>query len=122
MPSLPERVAHREWIAGRALTLLSHYWRADDPVELTAAIGKDWADVLEGMPQDAIQKAAIQFQRDEPKRKPTPAAIYALAKMFVPKPKPVATPEPERVRVTPERAAQIMEEAGFRPKRFGGDE
>jgi hypothetical protein len=115
-------VEHREWIAGRALTLLSHYWRADDPVELTAAIGKDWADVLEGMPRDAIQKAAIQFQRDEPKRKPTPAAIYALAKVFIPKPVRVETPEPVRERVTAERAAQIMAEAGFRPKRFGGDE
>jgi len=122
LPSSPDRAAHREWIGGRALTLLSHYWRADDPVELTAAIGKDWADVLEGMPRDAIQKAAIQFQRDEPRRKPTPAAIYALAKIFVPKPTPVATPEPVRERITAERAAQIMEEAGFRPKRFGGDE
>lgn len=78
-PSLPERAGHREWIGGRALTLLSHYWREDDPVEMTAAIGRDWADVLEGLPQDVIQRACIQYQREEPRRKPTPGAIYQIA-------------------------------------------
>lgn len=76
---MPERAGHREWIGGRALTLLSHYWREDDPVEMTAAIGRDWADVLEGMPQDVIQSACIRYQREEPRRKPTPGAIYQIA-------------------------------------------
>lgn len=118
----PERADHREWIGGRAVTLLSHYWRDDDPVELTAALGKDWADVLEGLPRDAIQKACVQFQRDEPRRKPTPAAIYALARSFMPRPVIVAAqpvPEAPRERMSAERAAEIMAEVGFRPKRMG---
>jgi len=124
---LPERAAHREWIGGRALTLLSHYWRDDDPVELTAAIGQDWADVLEGIPQDYIQRACIQYQRDEPRRKPTPGAVYQIARALMPKPAPVRidnfTPIRPREEVcTPEAAAEIMAEAGFRPKRFGGAE
>jgi hypothetical protein len=119
------RADHREWIGGRAVTLLSHYWRDDDPVELTAAIGRDWADVLEGLPQDAIHKACIQFQRDEPRRKPTPAAIYALARAFMPP--PVIVPkrpieEPARERMTADRANQILAEVGFRPKRMGDAE
>lgn len=120
--SLQEREAHREWIGGRALTLLNHYWREDDPAEMTAAIARDWADVLEGLPREAIHKAAIQYQRDEPRRKPTPGAIYALARAMMPKPQIVAaaTQEPERTPCSPERAAEIMAEAGFRVKKFGG--
>lgn len=83
---MPGRAEHRDWIGGRAVTLLSHYWRDDDPVELTAAIGQDWADVLEGLPREAIQSACIAYQRVEPRRKPTPGAIYQLAKESLPKP------------------------------------
>lgn len=118
-----ERADHREWIGGRALTLLSHYWRDDDPVELTAAIGADWADVLEGLPQDAIQKACIQYQREEPRKKPTPGSIYKIAKGFVPKPRVVQDIEPERpAPCDPDVAQRICEEAGYTPKRFGQGE
>ena len=124
MPSLEVRTSHREWIAGRAMTLLSHYWRDDDPVELTAAIGRDWADVLEGLPQEFIQRAAIRFQQKSGNRKPTPAAIYAMARDLMPAPTVVASasaaPEPQRERVSADRAAEIMNEVGFRPKRFNG--
>jgi hypothetical protein len=34
---------------------------------------------------------------------------------------PKAQPEPERQRVDKEKAAQIIAEAGFAPKRFGGE-
>lgn len=118
-----ERVEHREWIGGRALTLLSHYWREDDPVQLTAAIGADWADVLEGIPADTIQKACIVYQREEPRRKPTPGAIYNIALRLMPKPKVVAKPEQQQApKCTPEAAAEIMEKAGYKPRRFGGEE
>ena len=126
-PSLQEqeaRLDHREWIGGRAITLLNHYWRDDDPAEMDAAIGSDWADVLEGIPRGAIQKACIQYQRDEPRRKPTPGAIYALARGFMPRPQVVRSqpvPEPVKERCDPETAQRICEEAGFTPKRFGGD-
>lgn len=109
-----ERVAHREWIGGRALTLLSHYWRDDDPVELTAAIGADWADVLQGIPQEFIQRACIRYQREEPRRKPTPGAIYNLARQMMPKPELVREPEPEREpRVTAEAAREILAAANL---------
>lgn len=124
MPSLQAREEHREWIAGRSFTLLSHYWRDDDSEALTAAMGKDWADVLEGLPQDAIQKACIQYQRDEPRRKPTPGAIYALAREAMPRPALVQTqapaPEPVKERCDPKVAQAICEAAGYAPKRFGG--
>lgn len=67
------------------MTLLSHYWRHDDPSELTAAIGQDWADVLEGLPQECIQRACIEYQRQHPRKKPTPGAIYEKANSYLPK-------------------------------------
>lgn len=134
-PSLPERAAHREWIGGRALTLLSHYWRDDDPVELTAAIGQDWADVLEGIPQDVIQRACIRYQRENERKKPTPGAIYQLCRKSMPAPHIAALPplvkmsreEEERYRCTikkvdPDRARQadeIIKKAGFALRKVG---
>lgn len=120
-PSLPERGEHREWIGGRAITLLSHYWRDDDPTELTAAIGQDWADVLEDIPQEYIQRACLRYQRENPRRKPTPGAIYELARAAMPDPRiarlpPVAPMSKEdeeayrasvaRDKINPERKAQ----------------
>lgn len=125
MPSLKARESHREWIVGRVLTLLNHYWREDDPVEMSAAIARDWADVLEGLPQEYIQRAVIRFQQTSGNRKPTPGAIYALTRDLMPAPTVVVSappvPEPQRERVSADRAAEIMNEVGFKPKRFNGD-
>lgn len=110
---------------GRILTLLGHYWREDDPSEMNEAMGRDWADILEGMPQDAIGKACMAYLRSEPRRKPTPGAIYALAREYLP-PLVVAGYKPyapaEKKRVTKEEAAEIMIGVGFVPRKFGGDE
>ena len=103
------------------LTLLSHYWRDDDPVELTAAIGKDWADVLEGLPQDAITKARLHYLRTE-NRKPKPSDIYRRALSFIPKPKIVPKPEPENIPCSPEVAEDIVRKSGLNIKRFGEHE
>lgn len=105
------------------MTLLSHYWRDDDPVELTAAIGQDWADVLEGIPQDIIQRACINYQREYPRRKPTPGAVYEIAKRMMPAPPPVrinhlSDMRPVGERVTAEAANAILERAGFKAKKM----
>ncbi len=85
-PSSTAQTDHRAWIKGRALTLLNHYWREDDDLSMLSAIGKDWADVLEPLPQDLIQRACVQYQREEPRRRPTPGAIYEIASRMMPKP------------------------------------
>ena len=108
------------------MTLLGHYWREDDPVELTGAIARDWAEILQGLPADVIQGAVMRYLRDEPRRKPTPGAIYAIALDMVPRPvivrrQEVQTYTPPKERVSADRAAEIMAEAGYRsyaPKKF----
>ena len=121
-PSLQERQSRREWILGRIATLLGHYWREDDPSELNESMGRDWADILEGLPQDAISRACMAYLRNEPRRKPSPGAIYALAREMMPRPTvvPKTQQEAPRERMSAERAAEIMAEVGFRPQRFGG--
>lgn len=85
-------------------------------------MGRDWADILEGLPQDAISRACMAYLRNEPRRKPSPGAIYALAREMMPRPTVVPKPQQEapRERMSAERAAEIMAEVGFRPQRFGG--
>lgn len=117
----PERQAHRGWIGGRIVTLLGHYWREDDPTELTAALAKDWADLLEGYPRAAIEDACKSYLRDQPRRKPTPgdicnraAAFQAIARRRRPK----LRPEPEPPACSAEAARDILARAGFTPKRM----
>ena len=125
--SLREHQPHREWIAGRIATLLSHYWRDDDPLELLTAMAADWVEVLAGMPKDAIQQACVQYLRDEPRRRPTPGAILEKARYAMPAPVVVrkfTSPPPEVKRdvATKEQREAIMNEVGFRPKQFRGDD
>ena len=115
-PSLPEREAHREWVGGRVATLLAHYWRDDDPKHLIGAIARDWVKVLEGLPRDAVDRACLRYLRDEPRRKPTPGAIYAMAREEIPRPVVVHRTPPEDKRPDPvsaERATEILKEFGF---------
>lgn len=132
--SLAERTERRTWIKGRAATLLAHYWREDDDPALLAAIGKDWADVLEGLPQEYIQKACIQYQRDEPRKRPTPGAIYQIARALMPKPQIVRTApdhakhdettreeRDEIMRQRREAANEIIRQSGLRIK-IGGED
>lgn len=124
--SLRAHQAHREWIAGRIATLLSHYWRDDDPIELLTAMAADWVEVMAGMPQQAVQQACVQYLRNEPRRRPTPGAILELARMAMPLPvivrQVVAMPEPKREVITKEQRDAIMQEVGFRPKQYRGEE
>lgn len=124
--SLRAHQAHREWIAGRIATLLSHYWRDDDPIELLTAMAADWVEVMAGMPQQAVQQACVQYLRNEPRRRPTPGAILELARMAMPLPvivrRVVAMPEAKREVLTKEQREAIMQEVGFRPKQYRGDD
>jgi hypothetical protein len=115
---------------------LAHYWREDDDPALLAAIGKDWADVLEGIPQEYVQRACIQYQRDEPRKRPTPGAVYQIARALMPRPEvvmPVGVhrdPEmsqeeidarEERLAERRSAAAEIIRQAGLKMHIGGSD-
>jgi hypothetical protein len=114
----PERSRHRAWIGLRVEALLEHYWTSR-PVEVVKAeIMADWMASLEGFTREEIMAACREWVADN-SRKPKPADIReivlrerrAMARAL---PKPV---EPERERVSPEAAAEILRAAGVRVKR-----
>lgn len=111
------------WLAGRITTLLSHYYTPDIPAALSEAAMVDWLAVLDGLPRDDIERACMDYLRDEPDRRPTPGRIRkrVLAKRaWAEKYRaPVVQIEaPSRERVTPEAANAILAEAGFTPRRM----
>lgn len=120
--SLAARTEHRAWIKGRAATLLAHYWRDDEDPAMLAAIGKDWADVLEGIPQEYIQRACIQYQRDEPRKKPTPGAVYQIARALMPKPEIVRPSEQIQERNEPTEEETAAREARMNERRQAAQE
>ncbi len=82
-----------------------------------------WVDVLEGCTATEIRAAWASYQRSGPRTatgrlaKPDAGALWQLVMTARPKPQPVrlvVPDEPPRVRISPERAREIMAEA------FGG--
>lgn len=116
-----DRYNHRLWIGGRIFTLLQQYWSTDDLPEVFEKLVKDWMDVLEPFPQEAIEHACVSYLQAQ-SRKPVPADIRNRAAAWVEqrKPKQVALPPPPpppRKVVDAETAARIMHEAGFTPEK-----
>jgi len=104
------------------MTLLSHYYQPDTDPAVVRAMAADWWDVLGAFPRDAIERACREWLR-EGTRRPAPGEIRALvvrelAAQRLALPPPPPPPEPERERVSPERAAEILAEAGFSPDRL----
>jgi hypothetical protein len=83
---------------------------------------KDWADDLEPFPRDVIGKALVSHRRDSTRR-PVPAHIIKLClaetrhrRLMNEAPEPEVKHQPPRI--TPQRAAEIMAEMGFAPRRM----
>lgn len=119
------RLSDRKWILGRIEVLLGDFYREDLGEVFGVAALMQWADVLEGLPHDAIDKGIIEYQRNGPRSQTThklikPAAgdIYAFAKRFIPKPRIVVTQQPERERHIPSpeekaRVQNMVRKAGY---------
>lgn len=85
-----------------------------------------WIDVLEGCSHSEIRKAWANYQRSGPRTqsgklyKPDAGALYRLIINARPKPR-LVKPEPEPIELmSPERAAEILQESGVKLNRFGG--
>lgn len=80
---------------------------------------------MEDWTQEQVVWALRKWNRDNPRIRPTPGDVVAICKdargrKMASLPKPVDA-APARERVDKDRAAQILAEAGFAPKRFGGE-
>lgn len=84
----------------------------------------DWMDTLQDYPLTEVRAACRAWVQDNPRRMPNEGDIRgkilaARSKHVAALPKPTEPEEP-RERISAGRAAQIVAEAGFRPKTFGG--
>ena len=86
----------------------------------------DWMDALQDYPLDEIRAACREAVMARPNAMPNEGHIVSkimeARAAFIRLNPPTTAPEPRQERMSAERAAEIMAEAGFRPKAFGGQE
>lgn len=126
-----EKESHRIKVGLRVEAILNQFWHDTETPETVKALEiEGWIDVLENCSHSEIRDAWRDYQLDPANRtargrlaKPDAGALRAIAYAKRPKPHIVSQPEPERdPPCTPEAAAEIMAQAGFAPRKFGGDE
>ena len=116
---------HRQKIAFNVKVILSAYFQPHEAEEIRAAQLAWWCDELQDWTQEQVVWSLRRWNRDNPRSRPTPGDIVALMKdargrkVAAQLPKPA--PELPRERISAERAAEIMRQAGFAPKSFGAD-
>ena len=127
-----QQEAHRAKIGVRARAILGQFWQDADTHDAEKAIEVEgWMDVLENCSHSEIRFAWRDYQTNPKNRtargrlaKPDAGALLDIIYRKRPKPQ-VAYSQPEsepvKKRIDPETAQRICEEAGYTPKRFGGD-
>lgn len=117
----------------RAAALLDPYYDKGTPQSIREIEMEDWADALADFPDWAIERAAKWWKgADNPQRRKRPLEGDIAARCKVEMMAVRAAEIRERSgwtgfsssqetaeRISPERASEILREAGFTPKRFG---
>jgi len=117
--------AHRQSIASEIRVVLSAYFQPHEDEAIRKAQLAWWCDELEDWTLENVVWSLRKWNRDNPRLRPTPGDIVAICKKArgqkIAAQLPKQEPAPERKPIDPDTAARIMAEAGFAPKRFGGD-
>lgn len=101
------QAASPEWIRGRILTLLHHYFTVDMDPAVARKVADDWVAILGRLPQQAIDAACHWYLEKNTRAKPVPGDIKELAVKWLaeqrqcreralPAPEPVDTSQLER--------------------------
>jgi hypothetical protein len=119
----PQELAdHRQAIASEVKVVLSAYFQPHEAEEIRAAQLAWWCDELQEWTREQVVWALRKWNRDDPRRRPTPGDITGLLKQArgrkVAAQMPKAEPEPERKPVDRETAAEILRAAGFDPRKM----
>ena len=103
-------------------------WERDRGTAAHDRVVSDWMDALHDYPLGEVQAACRRWVRANSRRMPNEGDILGLigaarrekiAAFKASQPKP---PEPTTERVSADRAAEIMAQVGFAPKRMGAAE
>tara|TARA_R110000744_G_scaffold33429_5_gene78484 strand:+ start:110 stop:541 length:432 start_codon:yes stop_codon:yes gene_type:complete len=118
-----EQADHRAKIAFEVEVIMHSYWQSTPPEQVKAGILADWCDALEDWKQEQVVWALRKWRNENPNKRPNPGHVLMLMKEARGKKIAAQLPkqpsEPERERISGDRAAEIMAEAGFNVKKFG---
>lgn len=127
--------ARQSWTLAHVAALLHPYYEKQTPQGIREIEAEDWAVALAGFPEWAI-KAAIRWWKSDANeyrhRRPIEGdivarikvemmAVRAADKMLKGGMRPLAEQKKDEPRISPERAAEIMKQAGFAPRRMQGE-
>jgi len=118
---------HRQTIASEVKVILSAYFQPHEAEDIKAAQLAWWCDELQDWTREQVVWALRKWNRDCPRIRPTPGDIVAICKRergrrIAAEKANWPTSEPVKERVSKERAAEIVAQAGFAPKRMPTDE
>jgi hypothetical protein len=111
---------HRAGIASEVRVVLSAYFQPHEAEEIRAAQLAWWCDELQDWTREQVVWALRQWNRLNPRARPTPGDIVVICKEArgkrIAAQLPKQEPQEERKPVDRETAAQILAQAGFTPK------
>ena len=113
---------HRTNLASEVRVVLSAYFQPHEAEDINAAQLAWWCDELQDWTREQVVWGLSDWNRNNPRLRPTPGDIVAILKRERGKKyakSATPAPAPERKPIDASRAAEIMAEAGFRPKTFG---
>lgn len=127
--------ADKQWVLARIAATLSPYYEKDVPNGVKMIEAEDWLEAMSGYPQWAITKAVRWWksaENDRRKVRPLEGDIVARIKVEMDAVNAATKyknswhsfgfhQEPKRERVSAARAAEIMEQAGFKPRKMTDD-
>ncbi|WP_305968542.1 MULTISPECIES: hypothetical protein [unclassified Mameliella] len=121
----PQELAdHRQKIASEVEVVLSAYFQPNEGADIRAAQLAWWCDELQDWTREQVVFALRQWNRANPRRRPTPGDISGLLKEIRGRKEAermratAPPPEPEKERVSKEQAEAILKDAGFNVRRF----
>ena len=112
---------HSAEIVASVKACLGNYWQAPEDRQADALRMADWIAALEDWPIAEIQDALREWVMENPSRRPNFGHISAKlkekrGKAWAERKQP--EPEPVREPVSKERAAEIMAQVGYTPRRM----
>ena len=122
----PEQLdAHRASIASDVEVILQGYWDSQPPPNIKAGILADWADTLEDWTGEQVLYGLRKWRNENPNKRPNPGHILSILKLTrgvaeAKRNPPIARAVEIEPRCDPDVAAEILAEAGYTPKKFGG--
>ena len=109
-----------KWLAVRIETFLSHYWQDGD--ELTGEVVlSDWMAALQGFPRPAVEWACAEWLDTQPRRRPRPGDVSALARDWMARQSERARKETLRGESLTEEQEQVVQWAVDSRRLLRGD-